>query len=405
MNLHEYQSKQILKQYGVATSAGAVAFTASEAVAAAKQISDGNNNVWAVKSQIHAGGRGKGKFTHAPNGQINGSRGGVRIATSIDDVQQYADDMLGKILVTEQTGASGKKVEKIYIEAGCSIAHEFYISLLLDRQTSKIMVMASSEGGMDIEAVAAETPDKIITAHIDPTFGFSGNTARKIGFAIGLQKQHMAGFTQFLGGLYHMFTQEDCAMVEINPMVLTKDDTIIALDAKVSIDDNALYRHAETVAMQDKSEEDASELEAKEYELNYIRLDGEIGCMVNGAGLAMATMDIINIYGSSPANFLDVGGSATAERVQKAFEIILSDGNVKAILVNIFGGIMRCDVIAEGIINAAKAITIKVPLIVRLEGTQVETGRAMLDESGLNIISAGSLDEAARKAVASVKAG
>ncbi|MCH9853087.1 MAG: ADP-forming succinate--CoA ligase subunit beta [Alphaproteobacteria bacterium] len=398
MNLHEYQSKQILKQYGVATLAGAVAFTTSEAVAAAKTVSD-SNNVCAVKSQIHAGGRGKGKFTHALNG-----KGGVRIATSIDDVQQYADDMLGKILVTEQTGAVGKKVEKLYIEAGCAIAREFYVSLLLDRQTSKIMVMASSEGGMDIEAVAEETPDKIITAHIDPTFGFSGSIARKIGFAIGLQKQHIAGFTQFLGGLYQMFTQEDCAMVEINPMVLTKTDEIIALDAKVSIDDNALYRHAETLAMQDKSEEDASELEAKEHELNYIRLDGEIGCMVNGAGLAMATMDIINIYGSSPANFLDVGGSATAERVQKAFEIILSDDNVKAILVNIFGGIMRCDVIAEGIINAAKAITIKVPLIVRLEGTQVEKGRAMLDESGLNIISASSLDEAARKAVASVKA-
>ncbi len=399
MNLHEYQSKQILKQYGVATLAGAVAFTTSEAVAAAKNVSD-SNNICAVKSQIHAGGRGKGKFTHAPDG-----KGGVRIATSIDDVQQYADDMLGKILVTEQTGAVGKKVEKIYIESGCSIAHEYYISLLLDRQTSKIMVMASSEGGMDIEAVAAETPDKIITAHIDPTFGFSGNVARKIGFAIGLQKQHIAGFTQFLGGLYQAFTQEDCAMLEINPMVLTDDNKIIALDAKVSIDDNALYRHPETLAMQDKSEEDASELEAQEHELNYIRLDGEIGCMVNGAGLAMATMDIINIYGSSPANFLDVGGSATAQRVQKAFEIILSDDNVKAILVNIFGGIMRCDVIAEGIINAAKAMTIKVPLIVRLEGTQVEKGREMLDASGLNIISAGSLDEAARKAVASVKAG
>ena len=312
--------------------------------------------------------------------------------------------MLNKVLVTKQTGDAGKKVEKIYIESGCDIAHEFYISMLLDRSTSQIMFMASGEGGMDIEVVAETQPEKISYAQINPAMGFSGYLARKIGFAIGLKKEHMAGFTQFLQGLYDAFTQEDCAMLEINPMVLTKDNKIVALDAKISIDDNALFRHADTLAMQDKSEEEASELEAKEYELNYIRLDGEIGCMVNGAGLAMATMDIINIYGSSPANFLDVGGSATAERVQKAFEIILSDENVKVILVNIFGGIMRCDVIAEGIINAAKAITLQVPLVVRLEGTEVEKGKEMLQQSGLNIIAANSLDDAANKSVQALRA-
>ncbi len=391
MNLHEYQSKQLLDKYGVTILEGMIAFNVDDAVNAAKKLGGG---VCAVKSQIHAGGRGQGKFTHTPDG-----KGGVRIATCVEDVEKNAKDMLNQTLVTKQTGEAGKRVEKIYIEAGCDIAHEFYVSLLLDRASSKIMVMASAEGGMDIETVAEATPEKIIYAQIDPSFGFSGHIARKIGFGIGLKKEHMAKFTPFLQGLYKAFTQEDCAMLEINPMVLTGTGDFIALDAKISIDDNALFRHAETVAMQDKNEEEASELEAQKYELNYIRLDGEIGCMVNGAGLAMATMDIIKIYGSAPANFLDVGGSATAERVQKAFEIILSDENVKVILVNIFGGIMRCDVIAEGIINAAKAITLNVPLVVRLEGTEVDRGRQMLNESGLNIISAHSLDDAARKSV------
>ncbi len=396
MNLHEYQAKELLAKYNVNILPGKIAFNVAEAIAAAEAL---GGSICAVKSQIHAGGRGQGKFSHAPDG-----KGGVRIATCADDVKSYAEDMLNKVLVTKQTGDAGKKVEKIYIESGCDIAHEFYISMLLDRSTSQIMFMASGEGGMDIEVVAETQPEKISYAQINPAMGFSGYLARKIGFAIGLKKEHMAGFTQFLQGLYDAFTQEDCAMLEINPMVLTKDNKIVALDAKISIDDNALFRHADTLAMQDKSEEEASELEAKEYELNYIRLDGEIGCMVNGAGLAMATMDIINIYGSSPANFLDVGGSATAERVQKAFEIILSDENVKVILVNIFGGIMRCDVIAEGIINAAKAITLQVPLVVRLEGTEVEKGKEMLQQSGLNIIAANSLDDAANKSVQALRA-
>ncbi len=396
MNIHEYQAKSLLKHYNVATLEGGVATDPDEAFAIAETLGGG---VVAVKSQIHAGGRGQGTFIESPKG-----KGGVRIAKDSLHAKASAEDMLGKILVTQQTGAQGRKVEKLYIEAGCAIAREFYLSLLVDRKNSCIMIIASSEGGMDIETIAQNTPEKIIHSAFNPAIGFSNYVARKVAFAIGLTQNEIKLFSDFLYGLYQCFINEDANMIEINPMVLTKHGSIIALDAKMDIDDNALFRHNKTAEMRDETEEEPSELEAKKHDLNYIKLEGEIGCMVNGAGLAMATMDIIKIYGSSPANFLDVGGSATAERVQKAFEIILADPNVKLLLVNIFGGIMRCDTIAKGIINAAKNITLSVPLVVRLEGTAVKEGQKMLADSGLNIITANSLDEAADKSVATLNA-
>ena len=391
MNIHEYQGKILLKQFNVPTLEGAMVLTSDEAFAAAEKLGGG---IVAVKSQIHAGGRGQGSFSHNPKGG-----GGVRIARNSAEAKTHAEDMLGKILVTKQTGDAGKQVNKLYIEAGCSIAREFYLSLLIDRATCKIMLMASGEGGMDIETLAQEQPEKIIYAHFEPAVGFSDYIARKVGFAMDIKIENIKAFTDFLRNLYECFVKIDASMIEINPMVLTKSGGIIALDSKIDIDDNALFCHDDIVAMRDETEEDPSESEAKQHDLNYITLDGEIGCMVNGAGLAMATMDIIKIYGSSPANFLDVGGSATAERVEKAFEIILRDPNVKLILVNIFGGIMRCDTIAEGIINAAKNITLSVPLVVRLEGTKVEEGLKLLKDSKLDIITATSLDEAASRSV------
>lgn len=386
MNIHEYQAKQLLAKTGVPLLQGKVAYTADEAVRAAEEL---GGNIWVVKAQIHAGGRGKG--------------GGVKLAKSIQEVKEHASNILGMQLVTPQTGPEGKKVSRIYIEQGCDIAKEYYISLLVDRNTSRVTIIASTEGGMDIEEVAHKTPHKIIAVTIDPVCGFQGFYARKLAFGLKLTKSQIGGFMQVVQGLYEGFIQTDASLIEINPLVLRKDDSWVALDAKMNFDDNALFRQKEIVAMRDLDEEDPREVEASNHELNYIRLDGQIGCMVNGAGLAMATMDIIKLYGSSPANFLDVGGSATKERVTKAFKIILSDPNVEAILVNIFGGIMRCDIIAEGIVAAAKEVSLNVPLVVRLQGTNVDKGRQILQQSGLTIRSAESLADAAQQVVSAVK--
>ena len=395
MNIHEYQGKQLLAKYGVAVPKGHVAYTVDEAVKAAETLGGG---LYVVKSQIHAGGRGAGRFKDKPEG-----KGGVRVSKTVAEVKENAEEMLGHILITKQTGPAGKEVKRLYVEEGCDIARELYLGMLLDRETSQLTFMASTEGGMEIEEVAHATPEKIIKVAIDPATGIMPFHARKIAFGLGLEGAQIKSATKFIAALYKAFTDLDCSMVEINPLVVTGAGDVIALDAKVGFDDNALYRHPDVEEMRDEDEEDPAELEAAKHELNYIKLDGKIGCMVNGAGLAMATMDIIKLYGSDPANFLDVGGGATKERVTEAFKIILGDPNVEGILVNIFGGIMRCDVIADGVVAAAKEVNISVPLVVRLEGTNVEKGKEILAASGLAITSADNLSDAAEKIVKAVK--
>ena len=395
MNIHEYQGKQLLSKYGVAVPKGHVAYTVDEAAKAAEELGGG---ICVVKSQIHAGGRGAGRFQDNPDG-----KGGVRVSKSVDEVRENAGEMLGHVLVTKQTGEAGKEVKRLYIEEGCDIARELYLGMLLDRETSWLTIMASTEGGMEIEEVAAETPEKIIKVAIDPATGIMPYHARQLAFGLGLEGDQIKSAGKFIMALYKAFIELDMSLVEINPLVVTGSGDVIALDAKVNFDDNALYRHPDVAEMRDEDEEDPAEIEAAKHELNYIKLDGSIGCMVNGAGLAMATMDIIKLFGSDPANFLDVGGGATKERVTEAFKIILGDPNVEGILVNIFGGIMRCDVIAEGVVAAAKEVNIGVPLVVRLEGTNVEKGKQILEESGLAITSADNLSDAADKIVKAVK--
>jgi succinyl-CoA synthetase beta subunit len=397
MNIHEYQAKELLKTYGVAVLEGHVAWTPEEAEEAARKLP---GPIYVVKSQIHAGGRGAGRFADDPNG-----KGGVRLAKSPEETRAAAEAMIGHTLITKQTGAAGRRVNRVYVEAGCDIARELYLSLLVDRATSRIAVMASTEGGMEIEEVAASHPEKILRVSVDPATGISGFHARRLAFGLGLTGKQVSAFTKFVLAMYQAFTALDCAIVEINPLVVTGTGEVVALDAKVSFDDNALFRHPDLESLRDEAEEDPKELEAAKYSLNYVALDGTIGCMVNGAGLAMATMDIIKLYGSAPANFLDVGGGATKERVTAAFKIILSDPNVEGILVNIFGGIMRCDVIAEGVVAAAREVALNVPLVVRLEGTNVELGKEILAKSGLPIIAADNLADAAEKVVAAVKEG
>ncbi len=395
MNIHEYQGKELLKAYGVAVLDGYVAWTPEEAVDAAKKLP---GPVYVVKSQIHAGGRGAGKFKDDPNG-----KGGVRLAKSLDEVREAAAAMIGNTLITKQTGPAGRLVRRVYVEAGCDIKRELYLSLLIDRSVSEIVIMASTEGGMEIEEVAENHPEKILRAPVDPASGISGFHARKLAFGLGLEGKQVGVFTKFVTAMYNAFVALDVAIIEINPLVVTGAGEIYALDAKVTFDDNSLYRHPEIETLRDEGEEDPKELEANKYSLSYVALDGSIGCMVNGAGLAMATMDIIKLYGAEPANFLDVGGGATKERVTAAFKIILSDPNVEGILVNIFGGIMRCDVIAEGVIAAAREVSLSVPLVVRLEGTNVQLGKDIMAKSGLPIIPADNLADAAEKIVKAVK--
>ena len=395
MNIHEYQGKELLKAYGVAVLDGYVAWTPEEAVDAAKKLP---GPIYVVKSQIHAGGRGAGKFKDDPAG-----KGGVRLAKSLDEVRDAAAAMIGHTLITKQTGPVGRLVRRVYVESGCDIKRELYLSLLIDRSVSEIVVVASTEGGMEVEEVAATHPEKILRAPVDPASGISQFHARKLAFGLGLEGKQIATFTKFVTAMYTAFVALDVAVIEINPLVVTGAGEIIALDAKVSFDDNALYRHPQIEALRDEGEEDPKELEAGKHSLSYVALDGNIGCMVNGAGLAMATMDIIKLYGAEPANFLDVGGGATKERVTAAFKIILSDPNVEGILVNIFGEIMRCDVIAEGVIAAAREVSLSVPLVVRLEGTNVQLGKDIMAKSGLPIISADNLADAAEKIVKAVK--
>ena len=395
MNIHEYQGKDLLKAYGVAVLDGYVARTPEEAVAAASRLP---GPVYVVKAQIHAGGRGAGKFKDDPNG-----KGGVRLAKSLDEVRDAAAAMIGNTLITKQTGPAGRLVRRVYVESGCDIKRELYLSLLIDRSVSEIVIMASTEGGMEIEEVAEHHPEKILRAPVDPASGISGFHARKLAFGLGLEGKQVATFTKFVTAMYNAFVALDIAIIEINPLVVTGAGEIYALDAKVTFDDNSLYRHPEIEKLRDEGEEDPKELEANKYSLSYVALDGSIGCMVNGAGLAMATMDIIKLYGAEPANFLDVGGGATKERVTAAFKIILSDPNVEGILVNIFGGIMRCDVIAEGVIAAAREVSLSVPLVVRLEGTNVQLGKDIMAKSGLPIIPADNLADAAEKIVKAVK--
>ncbi|MGB0571388.1 MAG: ADP-forming succinate--CoA ligase subunit beta [Alphaproteobacteria bacterium] len=395
MNIHEYQAKGLLAKFGVAVPRGTVAYTPDEASKAAQDL---GGSIWVVKSQIHAGGRGAGHFAEDPDGG-----GGVRLAKNDEEVRAHAEAMLGKTLVTKQTGPDGKEVKRIYVEEGCDIARELYLSLLVDRETSRIVIVASTEGGMDIETVAEETPEKIAQVAIDPVTGIMPFHTREIAFRLGLEGSQIKSAAKFLSAMYKAFLELDASMVEINPLVVTGSGDVIALDAKMNFDDNALYRQADVEALRDEDEEDPMELEASKHELNYIKLDGVIGCMVNGAGLAMATMDIVKLHGSAPANFLDVGGGATKERVTSAFKIILSDPNVEGILVNIFGGIMRCNVIAEGIVAAAREVSLHVPLVVRLEGTNVDLGKKILAESGLPIVSADDLGDAAEKIVNAVK--
>ena len=380
MNIHEHQAKQVLANYGVAVPKGQVAFSVEEAHAAAEAL---GGSIWVVKAQIHAGGRGKA--------------GGVKLAKSLKEVDELAGEILGKVLVTHQTGPAGKAVKRLYIEEGCDIARELYLGAVVDRGSSRVAIMASTEGGVEIEQVAAETPEKIVTISIDPTIGLQPFYARRLAFGLGLEGKQINKAVQFITALYDAMLQTDASMVEINPLVITGDGDLIALDAKMNFDDNGLYRHPEIAELRDSTEEDPAELEAAEAELNYIKLDGNIGCMVNGAGLAMATMDIIKLNGGEPANFLDVGGDATKERVTKAFKLILADANVQGILVNIFGGIMRCDIIAEGVVAAAREVSLSVPLVVRLEGTNVDLGKEILAKSGLPIVSADNLGDAAAK--------
>jgi len=397
MNIHEYQAKALLAGFGVPLGKGAPAFTPDEAVKAAQEI---GGSVWVVKSQIHAGGRGKGRFKEA----AAGDKGGVRIAKSLDEVRAHAAAMLGNTLVTIQTGPAGKMVKRLYIEAGSDIARELYLSALVDRATSRVAFIASTEGGVDIEKVAHETPEKIVTVQIDPAAGYQPFHGRDIAFALGLTGGQVKECVSLIGQLTRAFIDKDMALLEINPLIVTKDGRLLCLDAKVNFDDNALFRHPEIVALRDTDEEAPAEVEAAKSDLNYVQLDGTIGCMVNGAGLAMATMDIIKLYGKEPANFLDVGGGASKEKVTAALKIILSDPKVAGILVNIFGGIMRCDIIAEGVVAAVREMGIKVPLVVRLEGTNVELGKSILKASGLNVIAANDLDDAARKVTAAVAA-
>jgi succinyl-CoA synthetase beta subunit len=386
MKIHEYQAKEILRKYGVATPRGVPCFTVDEAVEAAKKL---GGKVWVVKAQIHAGGRGKG--------------GGVKVAKSPDEVKQFAGQILGMQLKTHQTGAEGQKVRRLLIEEGADIKKELYVGMVVDRGTQRVVLMASSEGGMDIEEVAAKTPEKIHKVVVDPMSGLADKDAEDIARKIGIPEKAVPQARGILKGLYKAFDETDCSLAEINPLIVTGDESVLALDAKMNFDDNALFRHADIVAMRDLDEEDPAEIEASKFDLNYIQLDGNIGCLVNGAGLAMATMDIIKLYGGSPANFLDVGGGASAEKVTEAFKIMLKNVNLKAILVNIFGGIMKCDVIAQGVVTAARQVHLKVPLVVRLEGTNVDIGKKILAESGLPIISASNMADAAEKVVKAAK--
>ncbi|MBN8199575.1 MULTISPECIES: ADP-forming succinate--CoA ligase subunit beta [Bacillaceae] len=385
MNIHEYQGKEVLRQYGVSVPNGKVAFTVEEAVEAAKEL---GTEVCVVKAQIHAGGRGKA--------------GGVKVAKNLDEVRTYAGEILGKTLVTHQTGPEGKEVKRLLIEEGCDIKKEYYVGLVLDRATSRVVLMASEEGGTEIEEVAEQTPEKIFKEEIDPVLGLTAFQARRIAFNINIPSKLVGQAVKFMMGLYRAYIEKDCSIAEINPLVVTGDGKVMALDAKLNFDSNALYRQKDIMALRDLEEEDAKEIEASKYDLSYISLDGNIGCMVNGAGLAMATMDIVKHYGGDPANFLDVGGGATAEKVTEAFKIILSDKNVKGIFVNIFGGIMKCDVIATGVVEAAKQVGLNVPLVVRLEGTNVELGKKILAESDIDIIAAESMADGAQKIVSLV---
>ncbi|EWG11941.1 ADP-forming succinate--CoA ligase subunit beta [Cytobacillus firmus] len=385
MNIHEYQGKEVLRQYGVAVPNGKVAFTVEEAVEAAKEL---GTEVCVVKAQIHAGGRGKA--------------GGVKVAKNLDEVRTYAGEILGKTLVTHQTGPEGKEVKRLLIEEGCDIKKEYYVGLVLDRATSRVVLMASEEGGTEIEEVAEQTPEKIFKEEIDPVLGLTAFQARRIAFNINIPSKLVGQAVKFMMGLYRAYIEKDCSIAEINPLVVTGDGKVMALDAKLNFDANALYRQKDIMDLRDLEEEDAKEIEASKYDLSYISLDGNIGCMVNGAGLAMATMDIVKHYGGDPANFLDVGGGATAEKVTEAFKIILSDKNVKGIFVNIFGGIMKCDIIATGVVEAAKQVGLTVPLVVRLEGTNVEMGKKILAESDIDIIAAESMADGAQKIVSLV---
>ena len=396
MNIHEYQAKALLRDYGVPVSDGRVVLKAEEAKRAAGEM---DGPLWVVKAQIHAGGRGKGKFKEAEAGE----KGGVRLAKSVEEADEMARQMLGRTLVTHQTGPAGKQVNRIYIEDGSDIARELYLALLVDRQTSRVSFVVSTEGGMDIEEVAAHTPEKIVSFSVDPASGLSDWHGRRVAFALGLEGAQVKQCVKLIKDLYRLFIDKDMEMLEINPLIVTTEGNLKALDAKMGFDGNAIYRHADIAALRDETEEDPKELAASKFDLNYIALDGEIGCMVNGAGLAMATMDIIKLYGAEPANFLDVGGGATKEKVTEAFKIITSDPNVKGILVNIFGGIMRCDIIAEGVIAAVKEVGLKVPLVVRLEGTNVDLGKKIINDSGLNVIAADDLSDAAQKIVKAVK--
>jgi succinyl-CoA synthetase beta subunit len=395
MNIHEYQAKAVLKEFGVPVSKGVPVLDAAKAGEAARSLP---GPLWVVKSQIHAGGRGKGKFKEASAGE----KGGVRLAKSVEEVETFAKQMLGATLVTIQTGPAGKQVNRLYVEDGSDIEKEFYLSMLVDRATSRIAFVVSTEGGMDIEEVAHKTPEKIVTFSVDPATGIMPLHGRAVAQALGLKGDQAKQAEKVVASLYNAFVAKDMSMLEINPLILTKDGQIKALDAKISFDSNSLYRHPDIMALRDETEEDAKEIEASKYDLAYIALDGSIGCMVNGAGLAMATMDIIKLYGKEPANFLDVGGGASKEKVTAAFKIITADPKVKGILVNIFGGIMKCDVIAEGVIAAVKEVGLQVPLVVRLEGTNVELGKKIIAGSGLNVIPADDLDDAAQKIVAAV---
>ncbi|HVG47535.1 MAG TPA: ADP-forming succinate--CoA ligase subunit beta [Rubellimicrobium sp.] len=396
MNIHEYQAKELLRAAGAPVSDGRAVLRAEDAKTAAGQI---DGPVWVVKAQIHAGGRGKGTFQEPDAGE----KGGVRITRSVEEAEMEARRMLGRTLVTKQTGQAGKQVNRVYIEDGADIARELYLALLVDRQTSRVAFVVSQEGGMDIEEVAASTPDRILTLTIDPATGYQPFHGRRIAYALGLEGTQVKQCVALMSKLYDLFLAKDMEMLEINPLIVTKAGTLHCLDAKMGFDNNALYRHADIAALEDETEVDPKELAAQKFDLNYIALDGDIGCMVNGAGLAMATMDIIKLYGAEPANFLDVGGGATKEKVTEAFKIITSDPNVKGILVNIFGGIMRCDIIAEGIIAAVKDVGLSVPLVVRLEGTNVDLGKQIIRDSGLNVIPADDLSDAAEKIVKAVR--
>ncbi len=396
MNIHEYQAKQLLKSYGAPVSDGRVVLRAEDAKTAAGEL---DGPLWVVKAQIHAGGRGKGHFKEPEAGE----KGGVRLAKSVEEAETLAKQMLGKTLVTHQTGPAGKQVNRIYIEDGSDITRELYLALLVDRVSSRVSIVSSTEGGMDIEEVAASTPEKILSFSIDPATGYQAFHGRRVAFSLGLQGVQVKQMVALLGNLYKAFIEKDMEQLEINPLIVMTDGNLKVLDAKVGFDGNAMYRQPDIANLRDESEEDSKELEASKYDLNYIALDGEIGCMVNGAGLAMATMDIIKLYGAEPANFLDVGGGATKEKVTEAFKIITSDKNVKGILVNIFGGIMRCDIIAEGVIAAVKEVGLQVPLVVRLEGTNVELGKDIIKNSGLNVIAADNLSDGAEKIVKAVK--